>query len=276
MMRYRKFFDLVIIVPLIAIMYSSTFVWLYERYIAADSYYSHGFLVPIVSIFLSWIKRKELVDKSEVKFSLIGIILVFLSLLINILSVWSEVFFVSGFSLITLLFGISLCLYGRKVTKILIFPLSFLLFMIPLPLIIVNAISFPLKMIVTNGAVGILKTLLNIPIRNDGFQIFFPHTTLIVENPCSGLRSLISMLALGSIFGYLLKANNTKRIGLFLLSIPIALLTNLMRVILLSIAVYVYGDKLAKGFFHDLTGYIAFVMSFICLWFFWRKFECRR
>jgi len=131
-----------------------------------------------------------------------------------------------------------------------------------------------MKMFATKSAVFLLKTGFNIPIKNEGFQIFFPNASLIVENPCSGLRSLITLLALGSIFAYLLKASFIKRIGLFLLSIPIALLSNLIRVVLLSLGVYIYGSNITKSFFHDSSGYLVFAISFICLLLIWRKFKC--
>lgn len=269
----KPFLGLSLILSLIAIMYFPTLIWLFERYIAVDSYYSHGFIIPIVSIFLIWLKRKDYLQNLKKEFSCWGLILIVFALLTNLISVWAEFFFVSGLSIIALFFGICLFLYGKKITKKLVFPIFFLIFMIPLPLVIINSISFPMKMLVTNSAVFILKTIFNIPVSNEGFQIFFPKSTLIVENPCSGLRSLISMLALGSIFAFLLKAHITKRIGLFLSSIPIALLTNLFRIIILSLAVFIYGNDMTSGFFHDFTGYLTFGIAFLVLHLLWRKLQ---
>jgi exosortase len=258
----------------LVLIYHSTFVWLYERYVSADSYYSHGFLVPFVAGFLIWLKREKL-KNIHWEYNASGLVLIILSLCIHFLSMLAEVFFVSALSILCLVFGISLFLFGKKITRKIVFPLSFLIFMFPLPLVAINAISFPMKMLATRSAVLFLRTTLNIPIRNEGFQIFFPNASLIVENPCSGLRSLIALLALGSIFAYLLKANAKKRITLFLLSIPIALVSNLIRVIILSLGVYIYGSNITKGFFHDFSGYLVFFIAFISLWSLWRAFQCK-
>jgi exosortase len=196
---------------------------------------------------------------------LLGLVLIVISLLIHFLSIVSEIFFLSGFSIVLLVLGISLFLYGKYVTKIILFPILFLAFMFPLPIVVINSFSLPLKMFVTKSSVFVLKNIFNIPLSNKGFQIFFPYSRLTVENPCSGLRSLIALLAIGSIFGYLLKASMKKRIILFLLAIPVALFSNLIRVILLSLGVYIYGNKMATGFFHDFTGYLVFVIAFFSL-----------
>lgn len=262
------------ITVLMALAYKSTFVWLYERYVAVDSYYSHGFLIPFVTGFLIWMKKKELKNITR-KSSFWGLALVIFALGSHFLSVLAEVFFVSGFSILLLVFGISLFLYGKEITKKILFPLCFLIFMFPLPLIAINAISFPMKMFVTKSAVYFLKEALHLPMKNEGFQIFFPNASLVVGNPCSGLRSLISMLALGSIFAYLLEAKMAKKILLFFLAIPIALFSNFIRVILLCLGVFIYGSQMAKGFYHDFTGYLVFIISFGALWLCWRSLACK-
>jgi exosortase len=263
-----------VIITLVILIYRYTFIWLYERYISADTYYSHGFLVPLVSGFLIWLKRKQF-KNINFNYSFLGLMMIVSALIIHLLSVLAEVFFVSGFSILLLVFGISLFLFGKELTKKIIFPLSFLIFMFPMPLVAINAISFPMKMFVTKSAVFILHNFLSIPLRNEGFQIFFPNGSLIVENPCSGLRSLIVMLALGTIFAYLLKANMLKRILLFLLAIPIAILSNMIRVLLLCLGVYIYGNQITESFFHDFTGYLVFVIAFVTFWLFWRQLQCR-
>lgn len=274
-MKNKNLFLVLIPVTIFFILiYHSTFVWLYERYVSADSYYSHGFFVPFIAGFLIWLKIEK-IKSIDWEYNALGLGLIIMSLSVHFLSMLAEVFFVSALSILGLVFGISLFLFGKKITEKIIFPLSFLIFMFPLPLVAINTISFPMKMFATKSAVSFLGTILNIPIRNEGFQIFFPNASLIVENPCSGLRSLIALLALGSIFAYLLKANTKKRITLFLLSIPIALVSNLIRVILLSLGVYIYGSNITKGFFHDFSGYLVFAIAFISLWSLWRAFQCK-
>ncbi len=263
-----------LVLVLVILVYCSTFVWLYERYVSSDSYYSHGFLIPFVVAGLIWLKRGQL-KNIKWECNLWGLVLIIFSLFLHLLSILTEVFFVSGFSILFLVFGITLFLFGKEITKMILFPLSFLVFMFPLPLTAINAISFSMKMFATKSAVFILKIFTQIPMKNEGFQILFPHASLVVGNPCSGLRSLISMLALGSVFAYLLRTGLLKKTLLFLLAVPIALISNIIRIILLCLGVYIYGGHMAKGFFHDFTGYLAFTIAFISLWVLWRKLQCK-
>ncbi len=262
------------ILVLITVAYWSTLKWLYERYVGADSYYSHGFLVPLVTGYFIWAERETL-KKIDIKSNVWGLVLIITSLLIHVLSMLAEVYFVSGYSLFLLVFGISLYVYGREITKKILFPLSFLFFMFPLPLVAINAISFPMKMIATKAGVFVMQSFMHLPLRNEGFEIYFPKASLVVGNPCSGLRSLISMLALSSIFAYMMKDKMWKRVSLVAVSVPIALFSNICRVVMLSVAVFIYGSKMAQGFFHDFTGYVVFVIEFGLLWFIWRKMQCK-
>ncbi len=256
--------SLFIICILFFLVYRSTFGWLIERYLEPDSYYSHGFLVPFISAFLIFLKRKRInFEKKDQNF--IGMGLIIFSMGLHFFSLLSEFFFMDGISLVILVLGISIFLFGKSNTREMLFPIFFLLFMIPLPLVAVNAISFPMKMLVTKSAVFILDNLFRIPVRNEGFQIFFPQASLIVENPCSGLRSLISFLALGSLFANFLKSSLSKKYLLFVLSILISFISNLFRVILLSLGVFIYGNGAAHGFFHDLTGLLVFILGFVFL-----------
>ena len=274
-MKNRHFYLYIgLIIFFIILVYHSTFAWLFERYAAADSYYSYGLLVPFISIFLIWHKKEEL-KKLDSQYSHWGITILVFSLSLHFISTLFDVFFLSGFSILFLVFGISLFLFGKKITREILFPLSFLFFMFPLPLELINSISLPMSMFVVKSSVFILRRFADIPITNEGFQLFLPKGTLVVENLCSGLRSLIVMLALSSIFAYLLNANMLKKIVLFLLAFPIAIISNLIRVILLCLAVYIYGSQKTMGFFHEFTGYLVFVIAFGGLWLCWKELQWR-
>jgi exosortase len=174
-----------------------------------------------------------------------------------------------------LIVGIILFLFGEKTTQKIAFPLSFLAFMFPLPLIMLNSTSYFLRILVTKSTVFTLKTIMHLPISNERFQIVFPKGILTIDDSCSGLHSLIAILALTSIFAYLLKADRAKKIILCLLAVPIALISNFIRILLLSFGSYLFGSNAVKGFFHELTGYSIFVIAFTTLWLFWRAFQCK-
>lgn len=274
-MKTYRFTAIIIFFALFVLIYHSTFFWLYDRYVTADSYYSHGFLIPLVTAFFIWKKRKKLRDLSP-GYSIWGLLLIVWALLLHVLSIWTHIFFTSGFSILFVVFGLSLFLFGKKITRELLFPLFFLIFMLPLPLKAVTAFSFPLKMYVTKFSVGLVSKM-GIPAFRQGFHIYLSNASLTIGNPCSGLRSLISFMALGAIFAYLLKASLGRKIFIFLLAIPIALFSNMTRVVALTLAANFWGSKTASpgGFFHDFSGIAIFILGLGLLTLFWRLLEWR-
>jgi len=275
-MKNRNFLAVIFIIILFLFIYRTTLIWLLERYIAVNSYYSHGFLVPFITAFLIWRKREQL-KSIELKYNFWGLMLICVALLIHTLSTAAEVFFISGFSILILIFGISLFLFGKRFSRVILFPLIFLIFMFPLPLQALNYISSSLQFFVTKATVFIFVKTIKLPLSKDGFEIFLPYGSLIIENACSGLRSLIVMLALGSIFAYFLKSSFLKRLFLFLCIIPVSLFSNIVRVTLLSLAAYIHGPKIiTRGFFHDFTGYLMFAITFCGMLFLSNLLQCKK
>jgi len=189
---------------------------------------------------------------------IIGVILYFLSSLFR-------VYFSSGFSMLIVLYGIVLYFLGLEFVKKTAFPLFFLVFMIPLPEVTITNMSFQLKMFAAKIA-GITLNNMNIHAIQEGSIIKMRHTHVVVDDVCSGLRSLIALTALGSIFAYWLKASMAKRIILFLSTIPIAVVTNVCRVVILASISEIWGAQYAEGFVHDATGFLVFVIAFILLY----------
>ncbi|MCK5913815.1 MAG: exosortase [Desulfuromusa sp.] len=254
-----------IIIGLFVIGYYDIFQWMYGRYMGADSYYSHGFLVPFVSGYLIWLQREELAQVQK-KGSWVGLLLIVAAVLIHIFGTVIYIFSVSGFSIWILIVGISLFLYGTAVTRIIFFPLAFLLFMFPLPGAIITMISFPLKVLVAQMGVKI-ASLLGVPLLLEGFVITIPQGDLLVGNPCSGLRSLIAFLAMGSLFAYFSELSKGRQIFLFLLTIPIAIASNLVRVPILIYWSYKRGLESAAPdtMVHTGSGFVVFILGLILL-----------
>lgn len=251
---------------LIYIFYSETFKWMFERYISPDSYYSHGFLIPFISIYLGF-QQKERFFKIPIKGASIGLIIICLSLILHIIGMLIYIFSVSGFSMYLLIIGLSLYLFGVQFSKVIWFPLLFLIFMFPVPVAFIEIISFPLKMIAAIGGVSIVR-LLGMPVLQEGFNLTIPAGTLLVGNPCSGLRSLIAFMALAAVFAYITKVNVKKKIIIFLLSIPIALISNIVRIPILIFASQKFGLASAAPdtFIHTGSGILVFVLG-CCLLF---------
>ncbi len=250
---------------LIILAYKTTLIWMYDRFIAADSYYSHGFLVPIVSLYLIY-QQKEYLARAEQKNSILGLAVLIFALLFHILGTILYIFSISGFSIFFLLIGLSLYLYGKEKTKIIWFPLLFMIFMFPMPEAMISLISFPLKMFAAKAGVWI-TSLFGIPIYLQGFNITIPAGQLLVGNPCSGLRSLIAFLALGSIFAYLEPISIAKKWILFFFSIPIALLSNIVRIPILILVSNHWGLEAAspETLVHTGSGLLVFVLGFLLI-----------
>jgi exosortase len=132
--------------------------------------------------------------------------------------------------------------------------------MVPLPYIIYNAAAFPLKLFVTRVSVAFLK-LIGISVLREGNIIMFPATTLEVADACSGMRSLMSLIALAVAYAFFIKTSTWKRWIIILSAVPIAIFTNAMRVIVTGILAQHWGKKAAEGFFHEFAGLMVFAVA---------------
>ncbi len=246
------------------VAYWPIFIWMWDRWFARDSYYSHGILIPGVTAYLIWQRREEL-GRLPSGGSGWGIPLVVTGLLVYLVSAPLRIYFSAGFSLMPVVFGLSLYFFGPQRTRRILFPLFFLVFMIPLPEVAVANISFRMKLFAAQIAERLLNDMGFYAVRH-GSIITMRHTQVIVDDVCSGLRSLISLTALGSIFAYWLKGPWYKKMTLFLSTVPIAIITNVFRVIILASISEIWGAQYAEGITHDITGYMIFVMAFILLY----------
>jgi exosortase A len=249
-----------IIAGLLIVSYWPTFIWMNTRFNEADTYYSHGFLVPFVFLYLIWMKRDDL-KRTEISPLSTGLILLVPALLVHLIANFLIINFVSGFSLIAALFGLSLYLYGLGISRRLAFAILFLVFMIPLPQAFIISISFHMKIFAAQVATACIN-LMGIQALREGSIVSLPNTSLTIGDPCSGLRSLISLTALGALYAYLIKTSKVKKTALFLLSIPIALFVNIVRIIMLLLVAFVYGSEVATGKFHDFSGFLLFGFAF--------------
>ncbi len=261
----KNFQSELILIAVFLIMYIPTFLWMWQRWFARDSYYSHGILIPFVSIYLIWQKRDELA-KCKIKSSPLGLKLIIIGLVIHVFSSLFRVYFTSGFSMLFVLIGLILHFYGFAILKIVAFPIAFLFFMIPLPMVVISNISFKMKLFAAHIAAVILNKMNILAIR-EGSIIKMRHTHVVVDDVCSGLRSLISLTALGSIFAYWMTTGWVKKTILFLSTIPIAIITNVIRVIFLSFVSEIWGAQYATGFVHDFSGFLVFAIAFVLLYF---------
>lgn len=260
----KNFIKFASCVLLLLIAYIPTILWMADRWFAKESYYGHGFLIPIVSLVITWQKR-DILKKIKPAGAIAGLWIIMACLLVHIICAALKVYFISGFSFVLAIYGLILFFFGKKMTNALIFPTLFLLTMIPLPLVVVGNLTVKMKLFAAQASTFMLNHI-GFPCVRDGSVIKMPNSYIAVEAPCSGLRSLISLLTLGLLFSYVIKVSLLKKTILFLSSIPIALASNIFRIILLAAVNDLYGEKVAMGFFHDFTGFLVFAVAFTGLY----------
>jgi exosortase len=236
---------------------------MWDRWFARDSYYSHGVLVPFVAVFLIWQKREELGSTRKAS-SGWGMVLITAGMLTHIFASLMRVYFISGFSMLAVFIGLILHFYGLAVFRKILFPVLFLVFMVPVPLVLITNISFQMKIFAAKIATNILNNI-GIPALREGSLIHMRNAQVVVDDVCSGLRSLISLMALGSIFAYWMKSSMARKYVLFACTIPIAILTNVARIIFLSSIAEIWGSQFAVGFIHTASGFLVFALAFIFL-----------
>ena len=233
----------------------------------ADADMGHAFFVPIIAAFIAWQKRAELAA-TPAQPSWWGLpIVLYGGLQLCIATLGAELFTARTAFLISLV-GIILLLGGPRFLRILAFPLFLLLFMIPIPAIIYNRITFPLQLIASQAAENALS-LLQIPVLREGNVLELPDQTLSVVEACSGIRSLLSLSFLSLVFGYFFETRNWIRIVLFFSTIPIAIVANGARVTLTGILAET-KPELAEGFFHAMSGWIIFMVA-LCILAIWHQ-----
>lgn len=228
-----------------------------------DPNYSHGFFVPVIAGYFIWQKAGTL-KITGVRPNNGGLVVVLAGMLLLVLGHLATEYFTMRSSLIVVLAGTVLYLFGKDVLKGLGLPLGYLFFMIPLPYIVYDAVAFPLRLFVTKCSVLALSAM-DIPVFREGCVIEFPDITLNVADACSGVRSLMSLLALSVAVAYFTRSSGWKRWVIILSAVPITIITNAIRIIATGVLVQYWGERAAEGFFHEFAGVVVFGLALALL-----------
>ncbi|SLM30613.1 Eight transmembrane protein EpsH (fragment) [Desulfamplus magnetovallimortis] len=227
--------------------------------------YSYGILIPFISFYLVWEKRDQL-RHIPVKIFLPALPLLFLFILVSLYGVLGSSGHVARPALPALIFLFALFCFGMAITKQILLPLVFFVFMIPLPTILDRTIGVFLKSL-SSQLGGMMLRLLGYSVHVSGNIIDLGVTQLQVVDACSGLRFLFPLIALGIIYAYYFEKTLWKRILLVLSTIPIAIFSNVLRIAITGVLTYNYGTEMAEGFFHDFEGWVIFMAAFFfCLY----------
>jgi exosortase len=230
---------------------------------STDDNYSHGFFIVPLAAYFAW-ERRERFAQMPVRPALIGLLIVAGSLMMLVAGILGAELFLSRVSLLGVIAGATLFLFGWPRLRVMLFPLAFMLLMIPLPALIFNKIAFPLQLVASHvGEYGVRAA--NIPILREGNVLILANATLEVAEACSGIRSLVSLFTLGIVFGYFADSRAWVRAVIALSAIPVAILANGLRVASAGWAAHYMGPAGVEGLFHEFSGWVVFVVAFLMM-----------
>jgi exosortase len=241
--------------------------WLYASILSRlsvqwwnDPNFSHGFFVPLFSLFVLWQDRQRL-TKFPAKPSFWGLPILILAVAVLVVGVLGAELFLSRISLLLVLAGLVIFFLGWDFFRAVLFPWGFLILMIPIPTLIFNQITFPLQLLASKVAATLLP-LAGVPVLREGNVINLPAMPLEVAEACSGIRSLLSLVTLAVIYGYMVEGNRWMRVSVLALgAIPIAVAANSLRIVGTGLLVQYWNPDKAEGFFHLFSGWLIFVVS---------------
>ena len=237
---------------------------LYDRFMEGESYYTHGPLIPVVSLIITVLLIRHVKIPIKPSRKLGGAVLGG-SLLLHLVACLARVNFASVFALIGVLMGLVIWFWGAKSLRQLWFPIVLLLFMVPLPEVTIYKLNFKLKMFASEWGVT-LANLVGVVVERSGNRVFLEgDKSLVIANVCNGLRTLISLLAFGALYCYVCRLKGLWRWGLFAMTIPVAVASNSVRIVGLIVVADIWTPEIATGAYHDWSGIFIFVLAFLLM-----------
>ena len=250
---------------LTAWLYASILARLFLQWVgpSRDPNFEHGIFVPLFALFVLWQDRERLKAIAPAP-SWTGLPLVVLSLLMLALGVLGAENFLSRVSLLVLLAGLIILFQGWRFFRAVLFPWAFLILMIPIPTLIINQVTFPLQLLASQLATVLLE-LVGVPVLRQGNVIVLASMPLDVAEACSGIRSLLTLVTLAIIYGYLMETRMWARVALVCSAVPIAVAANSFRIFGTGLLVQYWDPDKAEGFYHALGGWLIFVVALLML-----------
>jgi exosortase B len=226
---------------------------------------AHGPIILAVIVWLIWKKRAALFTIPSQPATAPGIALLVFGLLFYVVGRSQEIALFEIGALAPILAGAPLAMRGWKVLRAFWFPLLFVAFMVPLPGTFTDALTGPLKQHVSEIAEQILYAA-GYPIARNGVMLTIGQYQLLVADACSGLNTMFSLSALGMLFMYLMARASLLHNAIMLASIlPIAFIANVVRVLVLILVTYHFGDEAGQGYLHGSAGIVLLMAALIAL-----------
>jgi exosortase len=228
-----------------------------------DPNLSQGLLIPPLAIWIAWMRR-DLTLAHPVKPTNRGLLMVAGACLLFLLGRFGAEFFLARVSFVVLLAGLTWTFWGSERLRSLAFPFLLLATMVPLPVTVYNSLAAPLQLLASDVATRLAQAF-GVSVYRDGNVINLAHISLDVERACSGLNSLSALMVGAILLGFLQCTKASTRTLLFLLSIPISIAVNVLRVSGTAL-IADYHEDFALGFYHAFTGWLVFIVGFAALY----------
>jgi exosortase len=258
--RYR---NLLVLLLLIAWLYGSILAHLFLQWLS-DKDFSHGIFVPIFALYVIWQDRERLTTIAPAP-SWAGLPLVVLSMVVLALGILGADIFLPRLSLLILLAGLIILFQGCKFFRAVLFPWAFLILMIPIPALIMNRFTFPLQLLAAKLSAALLELVGVVVLLGGSIFTLASGQQLDVAEACSGIRSLLTLVTLAFIYGYLLETRTWVRVVLVCLTAPIAVVANSFRIFVTGLLMqFRYIDE-AEGVPHALAGVLIFAVALMMI-----------
>ncbi len=225
---------------------------------------SHGILIPPLALYFAWMKRRRFAAAPVEPQRALGLAAVIGALLVYFVGRLGAEFFLTRISGLLLVTGLILFFLGSRRLRVMAFPICFLVLGIPIPAIIFNTVSLPLQSLASMWSTNFLA-ICDVPVLREGNVINLTSASLGVAEACSGLRSLVSLIALAVILAYIRWRGFGQRVLLVVLAVPLALVLNIVRITVTGLIADRWDVKYAMGFFHSFSGWLVFVVAFLIL-----------
>lgn len=231
---------------------------------AEDPTYSHGYIVPLFSLWLLWMKRDELM-RAPVRPSWWGVLVVCLGMASLYAGAMYTIRWLTGFAFVLFLLGGALVAGGWGLTRLMWPAIGFLVFMIPLPYRISTAMRSPLQRFASIASTFFMQ-MIGLPAIREGNVITVNEAQIGVAEACSGLKMLITFVALAVGMVLVIKRPLLDKLVILASAVPIAIISNIIRVTVTGILYVTVGGKVAEFVYHDLAGFLMMPLGVGLMW----------
>jgi exosortase len=243
----------------------SLFGWLFTMWSSESSEavdYSHGLVIPLVSVWLLWRQWDDLCKAfCDAQPRVLGVVLLAGAMALHFAGLRMQIPHASALGFVLALWSLGWTFGGDETAKLTCFPLAFLLFAIPIRFL--ARATFPLRLLgsvvateILNG-LGIATTRVGTAVYSTAGQGF----ALDVADACSGIRSIMALMALTAAYAYVFRERNWERWLLFAMSLPIAAMANIGRIVTIALVALLFGQDAGLKVYHDYSGYLVFVLT---------------